>query len=208
MDEKKPDINTDAEKKRELKAFMEDYNKANNLPEDITDNITHEDFVVGVQTKKMGIKSLKGEPNTLLYGSRKTIFNIYVMLYMIAPPILVFIWIHYMNDWWLLTGIIVSYAFTFFATFSKTKLPFYKWLGKLIIFFSLFSIGYWFKNGFHIHDYLTFLYVCAFWGNFWFHVAESSQNDFALETLIENKELFYSAIAEERIMIIKVRETT
>lgn len=205
---KKTKIKTDAEKK-ELKAFIEDYNKANNLPIDITDSINHEDFVVGFRSNKMGIKILKGVEYTLLSGWRKTIFNILVILYMVAPIIIVPLWAYHQSDWWLLLGIAFSYTFTFFAIYTTATIPIrFRWLKNIIIFFTLFSIGYWFKNSFHIQDYLTFFYFCSLWGSALFQMAESTQKHYAKQALVKNSDLFYTAIAEEKITIIKVREET
>lgn len=207
MEENKNEMEIEDEKRSEYKRIIEDFNKEHNLPIDITDDITHDDFVVGVKAKKMGFKVLKGEPNTLLYGNRKLIFNIYVMFYIIIPLLAVPFLSYLEKNWLFLFGILFSYAFTFFATYSTAHLPIkFKWLKNIIIYYSLFCIGYWIKNGFHINDYITFFYFCSLWGTFWFKVAETAQNDFLIELLIQDSQLFHRAIIDEKIMIIKVRE--
>jgi hypothetical protein len=50
-------------------------------------NLTHAGFAAGVRSKMIGFKYL-GEPIDLVKGPRKAIFNLLVMLYVIAPPLL------------------------------------------------------------------------------------------------------------------------
>lgn len=205
MEEKKPDTKTDAEKKKDLNAIMEEYRKAHNLPMDISDSITHEDFVIGVRTTKIGFKVLKGEPIGLVKGTRKIILNILVLLYMWIPFIIIPLLAYFAANWWLLFAVVLSPLFAHFAAWKNAKAP-EKWKANIIIYFTLFCIGYWIKNGFHFFDYITFFFFCSLWGHLLFLMAESVQNFYAMQELIENAELFYSAIKQEKIMIIKVRE--
>src|SRR3974377_2260362 len=71
-------------------------------------NITHADFVAGVQNRTMGFKCMFGEPYQFIRGARRTIFGILVLLYMIAPAIFVSLWAWHEHSWWLLLGIAVS----------------------------------------------------------------------------------------------------
>jgi len=48
--------------------------------------VTHADFVAGVQNGTLGFKCMRGEPSSLVAGARKTIFNLMVLLYTVAPP--------------------------------------------------------------------------------------------------------------------------
>jgi hypothetical protein len=43
------------------------------------------------------------------------------------------------------------------------------------------------------------------WGRFFFEVADGAQNHYAMESLIENPELFNEAIADKRIVILRRR---
>jgi hypothetical protein len=78
---------------------------------------------------------------------------------------------------------------------------------KLVFLFLALCIGAWFKLGFSLHQYLTFFFLCALWGYLFFKLAESTQNEYALQSLIERADIFDQAIAEQRIMIIRKTET-
>ena len=63
----------------------------------------------------IGFKCLVGEPNQFLTGTRKAIFKIFVLLYTVAPLILVPIWAYREHNAWLLAGIPVSYIASYSA---------------------------------------------------------------------------------------------
>src|ERR1035437_469786 len=85
------------------------------------EGITHEDFFAGVNNGTMGFKMMFGEPNKLLYGSRKVFFNVFVLFYLVAPFIIIPILAYSANNWWLLLGIGISLLFTHFATWGIAK---------------------------------------------------------------------------------------
>ncbi len=165
------------------------------------EGVTHKDFVVGLNSGKMGFKVMFGEPSKLLYGSRKAMFNIYVILYMVAPVIIIPILAYKANDWWLLFGIAFNYLFTHFATWANNKYS-GKWKSNMIYYFLVFCIAYWIKTGFSFYDYVTFFFFCSLWGTFFFKVADKAQFDYALQLLKENPKLFTLAIEQNQIMII------
>src|SRR4029453_17390701 len=81
------------------------------LKESITQanqNVIHADFVVGVHNRTMGFKCMMGEPHQLLRGARRTVFTIFVLLYLAAQFVLVPLWAWHEHNWWLLLGILVS----------------------------------------------------------------------------------------------------
>jgi hypothetical protein len=155
--------------------------------------VTHVDFVAGVQSGTLGFKCMRSEPSSLLGGARKAIFNLLVLLYTVAPLLLVSGWAFHERSWWLLLGIPVSYIATYTATRGS----------KIIFLFLLFCIGVWIWNGFSIHQYVTFFFFCALWGYMFFQMAEAAQNDYAMQSLVENPDLLAQAIAEKRIMIVR-----
>ena len=156
-------------------------------------NITHADFVVGVQNKTMGFKCVSGEPSQLVRGGRKTMFNGLCMLYMIAPLVLVPFWAYHESNWWLLIGIVV-------ASLVSPQLAQRK--GHSIGgFFLLAIVFFWYMGG--IHSYYTFFSVCALWGYMFSQMAEEAQREYAMQSLIENSDLFDRAIAQGRIMIVR-----
>lgn len=155
--------------------------------------ITHDEFVAGVQAKTMGFKVMRGEPIALVKGQQKVIFNFVVTLYLIAPFFLVSFWAYHEKNWWLLFGIPI-------ASFISPQLA---QLKKHIIcsFFLLAFVLLWFFKG--IHNCFTFFSLCAFWGYFFFNMADMGQTQFAIESLVGNSELFYEAVEQRKIMIVR-----
>jgi hypothetical protein len=166
------------------------------LEDDIAEanaGVTHADFVAGVRSGRLGFKCKFGEPHRLVTGGRKVIFNVLVLLYTLAPPALVSAWALYEHNWWLLLGISVSYA----ASYSAAR------GSKIIFLFLCLCIGVWIKNGFSIHQYITFFFFCALWGYMLFQMAESAQNEYAMQSLIESPDLFDKVVAGNLIMIVR-----
>jgi len=102
-------------------------------------------------------------------------------------------WAFYERNWWLLIGIPVCYV----ATYSATRGL------KIIFLFLCVCVGVWIRSGFSIHQYITFFFVCALWGYMLFQMAESAQNDYAMQSLIQTPDLFAQAVAEKKIMIVR-----
>jgi len=167
--------------------------------------ISHDDFVAGVNEGSIGFKMIDGEPSKFLFGPRKTLFNIFVFLYLVAPFIVVPIFAYSSKNWWLLLGILVSEIFTHFTTWRRAEFG-GKWKSKLINLFLVAFVINWFINGFHFYNYITFFFICALWGTITFLIADESQYDYALQILKENKKLFDLAIDQQQIMIIKKRK--
>ena len=157
------------------------------------EGITHAEFTAGAQSGTIGFKCVAGEPQQFLTGARKAIFNIFVLLYMFAPLILVPIWAYHERNAWLLIGIPVSYLASYSAAAHS----------KLIFLFFMLCSGVWLKAGFSFHQYITFFFFYSLWGYMCFLWAESTQNDYALQSLIEHPDTFNRAIAEHRIMIVR-----
>ena len=57
-----------------------------------------------------------------------------------------------------------------------------------------------------LHSIITFFSLCALWGCVLFQMAESCQNEYALQGLMEDPELFRRAVATKKIMVIRQRE--
>jgi hypothetical protein len=166
------------------------------LANDITQanaGVTHADFVAGVRSGSLGFKYMFGEPHRLVMGGRKAIFNVLVLLYMIAPPVLISTWALYEHNWWLLLGILVSYAASYSAAIGS----------KIIFLLHCICIGAWVKSGFSIHQHITFFFFCSLWGYMLFKMAESAQNEYALQSLLEKPDLFEKVVAGNLIMIVR-----
>lgn len=153
-------------------------------------NITHADFVVGMQNGTIGC--LLGEPYQLLKGSRWAIFNFLAMLYVVAPLVIIPLWAYTVGDWWLLVGIAVSYV----ASRSAGK------TSRAIFLFGCYCIGFWIHNGFSIYHYTTFYFFCALWGYILWQVADTVREGCARQSLIESPKLFDEAIAQNRLRIV------
>lgn len=159
--------------------------------------ITHADFVAGVQNHTMGFKCIFGQPYQFIRGARRTIFSILVLLYMIAPAILVSLWAWHEHSWWILVGIAVSAVGTRIASRLIYNQNRQHSIGALLLIASVVS---WFFFG--IHSYYTFFTLCALWGLMLFMMADNTEREYAMQSLIEHPEIFESAIAGNRIMII------
>ena len=159
---------------------------------DANEGITHQEFAAGVQSGTIGFKWMIGEPQQFLRGARKAIFSILVLLYTIAPLILISLWAYRERNGWLLLGIPISYVASYSAAAGS----------KLVFLFLALCIGVWLKLGFSFHQYITFFFFCALWGYLFFELAESTQNEYALQSLIARADIFDQAVAEHRIMII------
>jgi len=183
------------EQKKSFDEVTEEYDRLHNIPIDITDSITHPAFVAGVQNHTVGIKVIRGEPCTLVTGFRKAIFNFFVMLYLAGPALIIPFWAYHEGNWWFLFGIPVASIVTPLLAQRKGN-----GIGGLSL---LACIVFWFAAG--IHNYFTFFSLCILWGYMFFQIAESTQNDYALQLLMEKPELFARAIAEKRIIVIKKR---
>jgi hypothetical protein len=182
--------------RKSIDEVTEEYNKLHNVPVDVTDSITHEEFVTGVRNKTVGFKVLRGEPITLVRGARKTMFNCLVVLYLVAPLIIVPLWAYHERDWWLLAGVGI-------ASLISPQLAQRKGhsIGAL---FLLACLIFWLSKG--IHNYYTFFSLCALWGYIFFQMADSAQTEYAMQSLIEDSGLFSRAIAEQRISVCRRRD--
>jgi hypothetical protein len=160
------------------------------------EGITHAEFAAGAQSGTIGFKCMVGEPQQFIAGARKAIFSFFVLLYTVAPLILIPIWTYHERNAWLLIGIPVSYAASYSAAAHS----------KIIFLFLMLCIGVWLKVGFSFHQYITFFFFCSLWGYLFFELAESTQTQYALQSLIERPDIFDRAISEHRIMIIRKEE--
>lgn len=164
-------------------------------------NITHDDFVIGMENKTIGYKVMVGEPSQMLTGYRKFIFNILVMLYLAAPFVLIPLWAYFESNWWLLTGIVIS----FIATRVASRLIYNEQKQNSIGGFLLLAcIVSWLVLG--IHNYYTFFILCALWGFMFFMIAENAEKEYLMQLLLENPDLFNNAIDHHRIMIVRTSD--
>jgi len=185
---------SNATPKKTTEEVIEEFNRTHNIPINITDTVTHTEFVHGVKAGKIGFKSIGEQP--IAKWNIQSCFTLFAIFYTALPLLLIPTWSYIQTNWWLLLGIPISYLGAFSAA-SRSK---------LIYLFLLFCLWNWFKHGFDIHLYTTFYFLCALWGCFFFNAAEGFQRSSALKALLIDPDLFSNAIADKRIIIIKKRE--
>ena len=156
--------------------------------------ITHAEFVVGVQSRKMGISCIVGSPSQFIRGTYRTVFNILAMSYMVAPATFIPIWAWHEQNWWLLIGIVVSFIGTIIA--AQLAEGAYSLAAILLIFLGIS----WFRCG--VHNYYTFFPLCALCGLIFFMMADEAEKEFALQSLVKNPDVFEDAIARDAIMMV------
>ncbi|MGC2693317.1 MAG: hypothetical protein WA228_11555, partial [Desulfobaccales bacterium] len=160
--------------------------------------ITHAEFISGMENQTIGFKVIGGGAYQLLTGYRKSMFNILVMLYSVAPFILIPIWAYLEGNWWLIIGIIISLI----ATLSAAKLIYNEQkqisIGGFLLFICI--LCYFFGG---IHNYFTFFALCGLWGFVFFCIADKAESDYLMQLLLENSDLFNNAIDQQKIMIVR-----
>ena len=163
------------------------------------EGITHEEFVEGVLSGKMAFRCMTGVPSQLIRGrSRALIFSILVLLYARAPFILVPLWAWHEHNWWLLAGIILS----LFGSKSAARLIYRPQMQRVLagILLAGVLLSFFFAD---LHGF-TFLILCALWGVMLFMIADNAEKRYAMQSLIESKDLFNRAVVHNAIMIIRV----
>ena len=91
-----------------IQEFQEFQDALNERIDEANQNITHADFVTGMQKKTIGFKVMVGEPYQILTGARKTTVEILALFDLVVLFILIPILAYIEHNWWLLIGIIVS----------------------------------------------------------------------------------------------------
>ena len=86
----------------------------------------------------------------------KVLFNIFVMLYMVGPLVVIPILAYRADNYYLLFGI----AFSYFASFTTVS----GILKGFIPLFLLLCLGFWLSQGFSIYQYVTFFFFCSLSG--------------------------------------------
>jgi hypothetical protein len=181
-----------------IKSLNDDIAKANA-------GITHDEFVTGMKNKTIGFTVVKGEPYQFTKGFGRLVFNICVMLYTLVPFLVIPIFAYREHNWWLLIGSVIA---SLLAPQIEQRKP-YTFGGIAFLGFMGATIGFWFAGRTHYftyfcHSYFTFFCFCAFWGCMFFRMAEDFQKEYAIQSLKNNPELFYDAVAQNRIMIIRL----
>ena len=132
-----------------------------------------------------------------LKGFGKGLFYTCLFGYMIAPVILVPLIAYKYEDWYLLFGIAFSYASTYLALRKKQ----WQWAAPL-----LFMCWYWYKNGFHLDDYINFFWLCLAWGGWMYSLAVGYEEEFAKVAILKNPDLFNKLSQQGTIFFMRKAE--
>ena len=100
---------------------------------------------------------------------------LFTFLYGWAPLVIVPLLAYHYDSWWLLFGILFSYAGA---------------AGQLSVLFAVVAIGFWIGNGFDIRQYLTFFFFCNLWGCLTYHCAEAYDSERRRGTSDSDEERF------------------
>ncbi len=65
-------------------------------------------------------------------------------------------------------------------------------------------VASWVSAGFH--SYFTFFALSALWGLMFFMIADNAEREYAMQSLVDNPDLFDQAIAQSKIMIVRKDE--
>ena len=103
---------SNATPKKTIEEVMAEFDRTHNIPINITDNITHPEFVDGMKMKRLGYTSV-GEPNQFIAFPEKLLFEVLCLSYTILPIILISIWSYLNRSWWTLIGIPIAYLGAF-----------------------------------------------------------------------------------------------
>jgi len=156
-----------------------------------TRNIGHSDFVRGMEAGSFFCLFVSCEPYEFFRGRRKYVFIAFVILYALSPIIIFPPLAYFINDWWLLLGI----AFSYLASRAAAR----EW--NVILLIACYGIGAFLATGFHFSKYIVIFFLCSLLGYFLFQLAEMVQRFFALEALFDDVDLYYDAIAQNKIAI-------
>ena len=92
----------------------------------------------------------------------KAMKNFFVFLYSISPLVVIPYLAYKEQNWYILFGILFCYLGVAIAAYKSSLLT-------LVI---LFCIGFWIKDGFNVHQYVTLFFFCLLGGFVFFKMAD------------------------------------
>jgi hypothetical protein len=158
------------------------------------ERIDHDTFVYGVKKGDFTFRVVNFNHKKLLYGKQVYIYKLILFLHILPIFILPFI-AYNLNNYWILTGILVSiYA----AGFAKRNIvPF-----TSAIF--LFCVVYWVIKGFSFTQLPTILFFTA-----WYSHMAVNWNGMYLKTQsrrnVLNSKIIYDALVEQNKIEIQIK---
>lgn len=122
--------------------------------------------------------------------------KLFTALYAIVPLIAIPYWAYVNQNWFLLFGIPVSYL----GSFSGAK------NSKVVIYLNVFCVGFWFKQGFSFHQYVTFFFFCALWGYLIYLIA-AEYKDFGFREFVEkNPQVIKKILENEQLIDLHIQQ--
>jgi hypothetical protein len=156
-------------------------------------SIDHKEFVDGLKSNKL-FYTFVGEPASILIKRQRATFNVLVVMYIVAPLVLVPFFCYHFNNWWLLFGIPFSYVGSVSGAW-KIHIPAY----LMLYFIGEAIAGHW-----HFKDYDDFFYICLLWGYLWFRYANEYQRIQAHASLLNHDQVYYDAVKSKKLIVLKV----
>lgn len=155
--------------------------------------LSHQEFVAAYKSNEIDFKIVGIRHDKLLYGSEKTIQKVNFYLQYL-PLILIPVLAYFMNNWWLLFGILIYLITAGFA--ERNIVPF-------IGLFTLYCIVYWFVKGFSFYQNTTIFYFCALYTNTIINTDRNLQRKWAKQNVLYLKDLYHKLLLKDNIVIIK-----
>ena len=161
---------------------------------------SHSEFVTAIRGKVITIRWLV-EPYKLIRDRKGNVFAILGVLYQVAPLIVFPLCAYLAQNWWFILGAVLSYAASRFAAQNyhantETR-PTKGFAIFLCLLTSALAVLLFIKD---FHEYYFWPFA-ALWGFTFYILAELAQMTYAIRSLVESPEHFYSAISANRLMI-------
>lgn len=155
--------------------------------------LSHDEFVKGLTEGMHDVKFVLSSHN-LLEGARQRVFVVLATIYIVAPLIVIPAYAYTHGNWWLLFGIVAAAIGAMSPSFVGI--------------FLCICIGVWLRAGAHLHQYVTFFFLCALCEYLLFRFCDARADADARKTLIENAPLYEAAIKAGAIALVptKIRQ--
>ncbi|HET7329899.1 hypothetical protein [Dyella sp.] len=153
----------------------------------------HAEFVKGLADKRYGVATNSRSHHLLSKGLNIT-FAVLVHLYMLGPLLIVPTLAYVFGNWWLLFGVVACYVGVFSATGAMFRF--------IIVFATMFCIGFWLHGGFHLKQYVTFFYLCALGGYFAYAFADNFLAVSAERAVVQYPELYEKAVTQHLLDVV------
>jgi len=155
-------------------------------------NMTHADFADGM--RHGALTCWVAEPYQLQGGLRKLLFNLFTLLYIAGPLIVIPIWSYHAGNWFFLIGIVFSYV----ASQSAAQAD------LIVSIFACYWIGFLVHSGFNFYHYTTFYFFCASYGYLTWQLADTVRMSCARRSLVDNEAIYDNALIDDRLRIIRL----